>query len=124
MAKAPTTELSPKDELAQLEKRREELRARLREEHEGALQQSLRDFNGMNFGVTYELREVGLPRGARQIMGSGDVRKGTRTVNAERACPICNFKTVPPHDARAHRSQATKSAFTAEELAGRGMRKG
>jgi hypothetical protein len=31
-------------------------------------------------------------------------------------CPICNFKTDPPHDGRMHRSQKSKKPFTVEEL--------
>jgi hypothetical protein len=31
-------------------------------------------------------------------------------------CPICRFKTNPPHDGRLHRSQKTKKPFTVEEL--------
>jgi hypothetical protein len=38
-------------------------------------------------------------------------------------CPICEFKTEPHHDGRAHRSQEPKRAFTEEELAERGLTK-
>jgi len=38
-------------------------------------------------------------------------------------CPICEFKTSPPHDARAHRGQAKKKPFTATELSSKGMTK-
>jgi hypothetical protein len=31
-------------------------------------------------------------------------------------CPICNFKTDPPHDGRMHRSQKAKKPFSVEEL--------
>jgi hypothetical protein len=31
-------------------------------------------------------------------------------------CPICHFKTEPPHDGRLHRSQKAKKPFTVEEL--------
>jgi hypothetical protein len=109
--------MSAHDELKQLEKRREELRAQLRSDAEAGLRQSLVDFNNLNFGVTYELRE------ARRGRGQGS-RRGTRQVNAERACPICGFRTIPPHDARAHRSQGDKKkAFSAEELSAKGLQK-
>ena len=52
----------------------------------------------------------------------GSSRKGTRRVK-DAACPICGFKTIPPHDGRAHRSQSPKKPFTADELAARGFRK-
>ena len=38
-------------------------------------------------------------------------------------CPICQFKTSPPHDGRAHRSQKTKKPFTVEELMEKGLTK-
>lgn len=31
-------------------------------------------------------------------------------------CSICNFRTDPAHDGRAHRGQTKKKAFSAEEL--------
>ena len=50
-------------------------------------------------------------------------RKGTRTVKS--ACPICKFKTVPPHDARKHRfaQGKKKRPFTAAELTKLGLKK-
>lgn len=121
MAKAPTSQLSPMEELEQLDRRREELRKQVHDEAHGRLKSELDRFNGMNLGRTYELRETGA-RSGRQA--SAESRKGTRSVNAERPCPICGFKTIPPHDARAHRSQGEKKrAFTAEELSSKGMTK-
>jgi hypothetical protein len=38
-------------------------------------------------------------------------------------CPICNFKTEPPHDGRMHRSQKSKKPFTVEELMEKGLTK-
>jgi hypothetical protein len=38
-------------------------------------------------------------------------------------CPICNFKTTPPHDGRMHRSQKNKKAFSVEELMEKGLTK-
>jgi hypothetical protein len=38
-------------------------------------------------------------------------------------CPICNFKTDPPHDGRMHRSQKTKKPFSVEELMEKGLTK-
>jgi len=49
-------------------------------------------------------------------------RLGTRTP-ANVACPICSFKTNPPHDRRSHRFQAYKKAFTQKELSAKGMKK-
>ena len=38
-------------------------------------------------------------------------------------CPICNFKTIPHHDGRMHRSQKTKRPFSVEELLEKGLTK-
>ena len=38
-------------------------------------------------------------------------------------CPICEFKTNPHHDGRAHRSQKAKKPFTVEELMERSLTK-
>ena len=38
-------------------------------------------------------------------------------------CPVCEFQTSPPHDARAHRGQAKKKPFSAAELTSKGLTK-
>jgi hypothetical protein len=38
-------------------------------------------------------------------------------------CPICHFRTEPPHDGRTHRGQAKKRPLTAEELEKKGLTK-
>jgi hypothetical protein len=50
------------------------------------------------------------------------VRRSTRTLESA-PCRICGFRTVRPHDARAHRGQAKKAPFTRKELAERSMRR-
>jgi hypothetical protein len=60
----------------------------------------------------------------RLVEGSGGAsRKGTRRIDSSRPCPICRFRTDPPHDARAHRGQESKKSFSARELEERGMTK-
>jgi hypothetical protein len=49
------------------------------------------------------------------------VKRSTRTLDAP--CRICGFRTMRPHDARAHRGQAKKAPFTRKELAERSMRR-
>ena len=71
-------------------------------------------------GFNYRLVEGST--GSRSSAGEGS-RKGTRQVNAERPCPICNFRTDPPHDARRHRGQDDKRPFTAEELRHLGLKR-
>jgi hypothetical protein len=38
-------------------------------------------------------------------------------------CPVCNFKTDPPHNGRSHRCQTTKKPFTADKLEQKEMTK-
>jgi vacuolar-type H+-ATPase subunit H len=50
-------------------------------------------------------------------------RKSTRTIK-DAPCPICKFKTKPPHDRRAHRfSNAKKRPFNGTELKEKGYTK-
>ena len=46
-------------------------------------------------------------------------RKGTRKPK-DASCPICNFRTSPPHDRRTHRMQENKKPFSKRELSKRG----
>lgn len=76
-----------------------------------------------------ELRELGFHYGLIEQKSEGEstrqdrpvrnAAKGTRQPS-DKACPTCGFRTEPPHDARAHRSQTEKKPFTDEELAAMG----
>jgi hypothetical protein len=70
-----------------------------------------------------ELNALGLhytlTAGKQAKAGSAKVK---RAITAE-ACPICEFKTSPPHDGRTHRSQKKKGPFSAAELKERGLMK-
>jgi hypothetical protein len=41
----------------------------------------------------------------------------------DESCQICNFRTDPAHDGRAHRGQTKKKPFTTEELEEKGLTK-
>ena len=110
MAKEPTAI----ERIKQLDEERTRLLDHARKE---ALDKAGRAVDELNaLGFQYRLVESGSRASDR---GS---RKGTRRVK-DAPCPICNFKTMPPHDGRAHRSQNPKKPFTAEELSSRGFRK-
>ena len=50
--------------------------------------------------------------------------RGAPRQKSDTPCPICKFKTSPPHDGRRHRSQGDKKrAFSAQELANLGLSK-
>jgi len=51
----------------------------------------------------------------------GVSRKATGQIK-DGPCPVCKFKTAPPHDARKHRSQGKKKKpFTPQQLAELGL---
>ncbi len=68
----------------------------------------------------------------RLVDGEPQIRKGkapgkapvsTKGAVRDAPCSICGYKTSPPHDARAHRGQTKKKAFTAAELKDKGLTK-
>jgi hypothetical protein len=72
-----------------------------------------------SLGRTFHLVE-GETRGRRASSGES---KGRRQANPDRPCPICGFKTEPPHDARRHRGQDPKRPFTNAELEANHMKR-
>lgn len=74
-----------------------------------------------------ELNEIGF---SYRLVEGGEApkKRGTRagagTVDPTKPCSVCNFVTVPNHDARRHRAQGeAKKAFTAKELEQFGLKK-
>jgi hypothetical protein len=63
------------------------------------------------------LKELGF-RGRAKTQESGKGRPPK-----DEPCPICNFRTDPPHDGRSHRGQAKKKPLSAEELEQKEMTK-
>jgi DNA repair exonuclease SbcCD ATPase subunit len=49
--------------------------------------------------------------------------KAERTSSEDQPCPICGFRTDPPHDGRSHRGQSKKKPLTTEELEEKGLTK-
>lgn len=68
-------------------------------------------------GFHYQLVEGPLP--SAKLPKSSQPKRHAK----DAPCPICNFKTDPLHDGRAHRSQDAKKPFTAAELAEKGLKK-
>ena len=111
MAEPSTNGQSALERLRQLDEERQQILETAKSE---ALEQANNALEALNsLGFNYRLVEGSAPQ--RKSSGDGSHR-GTRQVNSDRACPICGFKTEPPHDARRHRAQAEKKPFTDEEL--------
>ncbi len=80
-------------------------------------EQAVADLNALGF--SYTLADGG-PKARRKTSR----RKRERTIK-DAPCPVCKFKTKPPHDARRHRfSQGKKkNPFTPAELQKLGLKK-
>jgi hypothetical protein len=119
MAKEP--QLSALDRIRQLD----EERKRIMEEAKGeALARANEAVDALNaLGFNYRLASGGEGGGTGRRATSEGGRKGTRQVNPNRPCPICGFRTEPPHDARRHRGQDPKRPFSEEELQANHMRR-
>src|ERR1017187_7524033 len=75
-----------------------------------------------------ELNELGFSYRLVEGDGAGPKKRGTRAgagaVDPTKPCSVCNFVTVPNHDARKHRAQGeAKKAFSAKELETFGLKK-
>lgn len=108
MAKQPTAI----QQLHQLDKQRQKLLETAKEEALANAEEAVRALNALGF--SYRLT-ASTPRKTAQMKQRRQVK--------DVPCPICGFKTSPPHDGRAHRSQANKKPFMAEELKERGLTK-
>ena len=113
--------MSVLDKLKALDEERAKLLDDAKKEALEAAHKAIADLKDLGFD--YRLVEgPGTPRarGPRKERSEGEASKRqARDV----PCPICEFKTNPHHDGRAHRSQEPKRPFTTEELAERGLTK-
>jgi single-stranded DNA-specific DHH superfamily exonuclease len=98
------------EQLRQLDEQRKEILESARKEALEVINAALGTLG--EFGFNYRLVE------AKPPAPSG--RKGARQVK-DAPCKVCGFKTSPPHDARAHRTQTKKKPFTDEELQAKGL---
>ena len=101
-----------------------ELKAQLESKTEQAKSEALdRASDAIGF-----LRELGLDNdtilkelGFRGRAKTKESREGAAP--KDESCPICHFRTDPPHDGRSHRGQTKKRPLTAEELEQKGLTK-
>lgn len=108
------TDNSVLDRLKKLDAEREKLLDEAKSEALAAAEAAIKDLNDLGFN--YRLVEAG-QRAAVKESGNGRRRSGP----SDQPCPICQFKTDPPHDGRAHRSQKEKKPFSPAELAEKGL---
>lgn len=109
----------------------------LKEAHDEALniaEKAIAELNELdlefNYTLVKDLEAMMQPRGPGSKYAEAAARAprkaaatGIKRQPRDLPCPICEFKTTPPHDGRKHRSQTKKKAFTVEELMGLGLTK-
>jgi hypothetical protein len=105
--------------IRELDAQRAKLIAAAKSDAINKVDKALKELNSLGFD--YRIVADGSGRSIRVGRKRKAGRGKGRVKNA--ACKICNFVTVPPHDARTHRSQAKKAPFSSQELAQRGLRR-
>jgi hypothetical protein len=81
-------------------------------------ERAVAELNELGFNYTLTEGATSAARAPRKAASQAPKRQ-----KKDVPCPICNFKTSPPHDGRMHRSQKTKKAFSVEELMERHLTK-
>jgi hypothetical protein len=113
--------MSVLDKLKALDEERAKLLDDAKKEALETAHKAIADLNGL--GLTYRLVEGTSTSKARRPPKEHSEDQASKRQPRDLPCPICEFKTEPHHDGRAHRSQEPKKPFTEEELAQRGMTK-
>ena len=99
------------DQIKRLDEQRHKLLDNAKAEGLARVQEALDELNKLGF--SYALTENGRGRGRRGVRQKSDG-----------PCPICNFKTNPPHDGRRHRAQGNRKVpFSNAELSSMGFSK-
>ena len=113
--------MSVLDKLKALDEERAKLLEGAKKEALEAAHKAVATLNELGF--QYRLVE-GPQRAPRAATEASRAEDGPRRQARDVPCPICEFKTEPHHDGRAHRSQREpKRPFTEEELTEKGLKK-
>jgi hypothetical protein len=113
--------MSVLDKLKALDEERAKLLDDAKKEALAAAHKALADLNELGFD--YRLVEGTGPPNARRPPREHSEGEAPKRQVRDIPCPICEFKTEPHHDGRAHRSQEPKKPFTEEELSEKGLAK-
>jgi hypothetical protein len=106
----------PKPSILEQLKKIQEQRAKLDESANKIMQAATAEILAKGDAIIAELKEIGLEY--HFVEGKVPV---ARTPNPEKECPVCGFRTDPPHDRRAHRNK--KKPFAASDLLAMGLTK-
>ena len=99
---------NPIERIRVLDAERNRLRDGAKKEALARAQKAVGELNALGFAYR-------LLNGATSKKATRQSRNGRGTIK-NAPCPVCKFKTNPPHDARAHRGQKRKSPFTGQDL--------
>jgi len=105
------------EQICELDEQRAKLIAAAKAEATKKVGEALKQLNqlGFNYRLVADGSHMSFEKKARAGRKKGRVKNS--------ACKICNFRTIPPHDARTHRGQGKKAPFKSKELAERGLRR-
>jgi len=106
--------LSAVEQLKKLDAERAKILETAKTEALAKATEAIEELNALGFH--YSISEGA--RSARQPRAGGTTAKRQPS---GAACPICGFKTEPPHDRRTHRTQEPKRAFNDAELKEKGL---
>jgi hypothetical protein len=114
--------MSVLEKLKALDSQRAQLLEDAKKEALDAAHKAIADLNELGFN--YRLVEGSGTSTARRPSGERPEAEAPKRQARDVPCPICEFKTEPHHDGRAHRSQREpKRPFTEEELTEKGLKK-
>jgi hypothetical protein len=113
--------MSVLDKLKALDEQRAKLLEDAKKEALDKAHKAIAELNAL--GLNYRLVEGSGPSTARRQPRERTKGEAPKRQARDVPCLICEFKTEPHHDGRAHRSQEPKRPFTEEELAERGLAK-
>jgi hypothetical protein len=105
------------EEINELKGRLESLTEQARTEALDKASEAISVLRALGFDNDTILREIGFRGRAK------DRESREAAPPKEGPCPICKFRTDPPHDGRSHRGQAKKGPLTTEELEKKGLTK-
>jgi hypothetical protein len=113
--------MSVLDKLKALDEERAKLLDDAKKEALEAAHRAIADLNALGFD--FRLVEGSGTSTERKLPRDRSEGEASKRQARDLPCPICEFKTEPHHDGRAHRSQEPKRPFTEEELSERGLAK-
>jgi hypothetical protein len=113
---------SPIEQIKELEAQREMLLSEAKADALARAEEAVSELNALGFhyyiGETAKNRRRAMKRPKQLPTVDKSV---LHKPSAEKPCPICEYRTDPPHDRRSHRTQTKKKAFTDKELEAAGM---